>query len=719
MTRNVKATGRPDADLLQQLVFARVVWKRWWRIALPAGVLCAAIAFAAVLFCQPETYTSTAVIRIKSMAPFLAFDDTEPTGNYVATQLQIMRTRAVLSPAFERLTEESMDLLIDVDLSGTAPTDWMNRSLKAEVVARSELVQVSFTADTAELAQRALEAVLDSYLGYTRAADQRVDDRVIELLSSESSVMQENVNALRQQLLQQVEQSELVLAQEEVDRRRSKTGAIDAAYYQAEMEVFELGAKLQAEREIQKQNSGGSDLELELAIKADPEVRAMRKRIAQIDTDLSRLRRTVKNPAYLAQRAQQAEASRTELRGELETLQSQLRSEYSERIAVVQQERIGALTRDLAYKKTIRDQLYEEMNSRLSAFQGRKNKSQVDFEFKKEELIRKEDILDRVSDRIVALKTERRAPHRVDRIDPPNRPRGEKNYRNPAIAAIGFAVAPLGLAFLYERLSNRICNSQTIELSTTVPVLGETVRMPQYIEAGTQGMSKSSARHRQLASYRESVSNLVGLLRLGSTALAETGRVTAVLSAMSNEGKSSFALQFAMNLSRAGKRTIIVEGDLRAPDLGGRLGCSHSVGFADIVKGRASVADAVVRFEDQTPSGGFDVLLAGDTATLDLPLDIEAVKRMFEQLRQEYDHIVVDTSPILSTNEALVIARVVDSCVVCTMAGHSCVPHLTKALSLLQQIGAHPEGIVLNGVPQSSYYKAYGTYPLRNASESV
>ena len=72
--------------------------------------------------------------------------------------------------------------------------------------------------------------------------------------------------------------------------------------------------------------------------------------------------------------------------------------------------------------------------------------------------------------------------------------------------------------------------------------------------------------------------------------------------------------------------------------------------------------------------------------------------------------IVIDTPPILAASEALIMAKEADASLLCTMRSVSRMNQVRAAHSRLQQSGANPVGIVLNGVPTTSYYYKYGKY---------
>ena len=75
-----------------------------------------------------------------------------------------------------------------------------------------------------------------------------------------------------------------------------------------------------------------------------------------------------------------------------------------------------------------------------------------------------------------------------------------------------------------------------------------------------------------------------------------------------------------------------------------------------------------------------------------------------------YRYIVIDTPPILPASESLVLARAADVCLVCAMRDVSRIDRLRRSSERLVAAGAHPVGVVLNGVPTHEYAYHYGSY---------
>jgi succinoglycan biosynthesis transport protein ExoP len=132
--------------------------------------------------------------------------------------------------------------------------------------------------------------------------------------------------------------------------------------------------------------------------------------------------------------------------------------------------------------------------------------------------------------------------------------------------------------------------------------------------------------------------------------------VVGCASILPGEGKSTVASNFAFFLAQAGFHTLLLDWDLRKPSLTQALAPGAAVGFADVAAGRVALADALWH-DRQT---GLGVLPMGKGAlSLDV-LEDPAAAQLLAQLRQEYDHIIIDLPAMEAVSDAQIAAQHVD-----------------------------------------------------------
>ncbi len=185
-------------------------------------------------------------------------------------------------------------------------------------------------------------------------------------------------------------------------------------------------------------------------------------------------------------------------------------------------------------------------------------------------------------------------------------------------------------------------------------------------------------------------------------------QVLAITSAANNEGKTSLAVQLSVSIARAsGEKTLLIDGDLRSPDVHQVLGITRRPGLAELLAHECPIDDGAIR----SWNSRVDVLPAGKLGrSPHRLLGNGAFGELLEEFRRRYRFILIDTPPVLAASEAVILTRAADACLLCTMRDISRVEQVREAGLRLTAAGAEPVGVVLNGVPTRQYGYYYGRY---------
>ncbi len=177
-------------------------------------------------------------------------------------------------------------------------------------------------------------------------------------------------------------------------------------------------------------------------------------------------------------------------------------------------------------------------------------------------------------------------------------------------------------------------------------------------------------------------------------------RVIMISSAVGGEGKTTLATQLALSLSRAGRRTVLVDFDLRRPSFDEMFGMSLEPGVCEALRRQESVGEMV----HETAAENLAVLTAGrwDRGALSA-LSNGAAAAIFKELRADYDFIVVDTSPVLPVADARFVSQYVDSVVLSVFRDVSEAPKITAACEILAAFGVQNIEAVMTGSNDHMY----------------
>src|SRR5712671_155139 len=302
----------------------------------------------------------------------------------------------------------------------------------------------------------------------------------------------------------------------------------------------------------------------------------------------------------------------------------------------------------------------------------------------------------------------------VDSARVPNSPVEPNVPRNLGFALVLGLTSGIGLAFLLEGLDNTVRTTEQAQIISGLAPLG---MIPLGSKVAREGPTKRLA----LASSNEAV-ELVTQVRPQSqmaesyralrtslllSSLGAPPKVIMITSALPQEGKSTTSINCAVVLAQKGVRVLLIDADLRRPSIHKTLGMGPRSGLSNVLTGSTTLQQAITH---TAVLPNLDVLPAGTPPPN--PAELLASTNMRDvliELREKYDHIVVDTPPTLSVTDAVVLSPRADAIVLVIRSGHTTKQALRRSRDILMQVNAKVAGVLLNAVDLSSpdYYYYY------------
>ncbi len=185
-------------------------------------------------------------------------------------------------------------------------------------------------------------------------------------------------------------------------------------------------------------------------------------------------------------------------------------------------------------------------------------------------------------------------------------------------------------------------------------------------------------------------------------------KIVMVTSAVDQEGKTTVASQLAASLARCGRRTLIVDADIRSPSLHELFDMPSDPGLCEVLRGEIELDDSI----RPTRMPGLWLLPSGRCdAEAVQALAKDAIGTVFEGLRPEFDFIVLDTAPVLTVADSLSIGQHVDAAIVSVLKDTSQGPKVFDAVERLRGVGINVMGAVVNGETQRTHRRLIDLQP--------
>jgi len=405
-----------------------------------------------------------------------------------------------------------------------------------------------------------------------------------------------------------------------------------------------------------------------------------------------------------------------QLNNQLKEIDTQILAETRKIAGKIKGQYVAALQRESMLHDALEKQKQEE---------NKLNESAIEYSLLKRDLDTNrqlyEGLLEKLKEAGVSAGLRSNNFRIVDVARVPTAPVEPNIPRNLSFAFMLGLTSGVGLAFLLEGLDSTVRTTEQAQLISGLPPLG---MIPLGSRTAREG---ASAKRLVIASSKEAV-ELITQVRPQSQ-MAESYRalrtslllshlgappkVIMVTSALPQEGKTTTSINCAVVLAQKGIRVLLIDADLRRPSIHKTLGMGPRSGLSNVLTGSATLAQAIVR-SPILPN--LDVLPAGTPPPN--PAELLASTNMrdvLDQLRGQYDHIVVDTPPTLSVTDAVVLSPRADAIVLVIRSGHTTKQALRRARDILMQVNAKVSGVLLNAVDLSSpdyyyYYEYQGKY---------
>lgn len=619
---------------------------------------------------------------------------TEDVQNFLGTQTKLLQSSTLRDQALARLKLMTNHSIIPKGKDGQpVPVD-----IRVSGNAKSSVFEIQASGSNPRFTQLYLDALMAAYLDYKRNIRQVISGDTLASISGQVQRWERDLKTQQDALTAFQRTNNLAVLQEE--------GSIAGGYLaklKTQLSDLQLQARLLSAMQsnrlasaVGNTNSTAMWTDATAGLNDRPNNGATDRQAAFRELELLKIQR-----ARLSKNLRPQHPKIVKLDAEItreEKLLDIFRRQSREELAAAQQAnqlKIANVTASIEEWKT----KVAEANRRIA---------------EADQLKRNVERVKNVYDRLVALVQNVGISRNIDQenlaILEPASP-AKRSYTSEksglALAVVGGLGLGLGIVFLIEVRDDRF--TSVIEVNSR---LGDAVvgMLPEVSRNETGSLSLLAAddtRHLYAESYRNLRSALLFL-----TAEGQPPKVLLVSSAMPHEGKSTVAANLARTLALSGSRVLLVDGDLRKGQLDRLLHLHSEPGLAELLHQTCTPEEVIQT--DSIP--GFAFVSHGKCSGHpgDLLLG-SGLDQILARWRQEYDYVVIDSTPLFAADDASSLAPKADGTLLVVRRQHSSARAVNEALESLARRQARILGVVFNGADASArsyyYYKYSDYYP--------
>jgi polysaccharide biosynthesis transport protein len=666
------------------------------------------ILFLAALFYtlkQTKLYTAAASIEILPREAVVMqvqeVRDSDLRGpEDLATQVKIMESGAIVQRVVARLTPEETRSLMAPYLDGgnddpISPGEVLALNRKVVPMRQTRLLQMVYTHPEPEMAAKMANYFVEEFMQYNTRW--RVDEslKAVEELKIRADQQARKVQELGNNLQAYRERHSMVSLDQRKDIVTEKLKMVNMAATQAESRLREAEQRLKQIEECRASQGNLAELSF---IGSQSGVQVLVQRVAAQKISVAEL-----GQRYLPKYPSMQEALKS-----LAQAEDELAKAVESAATTIRNEHESARS---AYEQAKADLKNQEMEDlKLGRFS-------VDYGTLQNELTVNEQLLATIVSRMretsMSASIESQNARIVDRASRPQKHSSPNLTTNLLIGAfaglaLGMIVA-LGVAFLDDKLKN------TFQVETVVglPLIGIVPSLPKMksseraqIVLGNANPSVSEA-FRSLHSSLRLKSEIARdrAIGLGEKHVNDRSKVILVTSTIPGEGKSFVTSNLALTYAQGGERTIIVDCDLRRPNVHHSFEIANEKGVSDYCSQNLTLESVVV----QNVRPNLDVLTAGTKPSIPtLVLGHRNFDKLIRELRQRYDRVFIDTPPLAPVSDALIVMPHVDGSIFTLRFNHVRAVAAKVCARRLLETRVPCFGAVFNGLdsPVGDYYYA-------------
>jgi succinoglycan biosynthesis transport protein ExoP len=657
-------------------------------------------------------YESTATVDVDLMAPsgVIGQGSSAPTISedpevYLTTQSRLIKSDAVLRPVAEQFH------LLGGNPQGTDPNSTSTQAavvapvylegLQVSRPANTYLLLISYRSSDPKLAADVANAIANSYLA--QSYGQRIRSS-----ANLSSFMGNQLDELKAKM----ERSSQALAQYEkgmgVVNPEAKTDILTARLMQLNTEYTAAQAERVSKEAARNSLKSGSLEAAEVSSQGEA-LRSLAESLNQAKLRMVNVEATYgsRHPEYRKAASEVAEVQKQfdDMRG---SISNRVEADYRRSL-----DREQMLQKAVAETKSE----WDTINSRSFQYTQLKQEADADRSLYNE-------LITKINEAGINASFKNNNVRIADLARPSQTPVYPNTSRNVLEALFLSTLLAIGAVLVLDLLDTTLRSPEEArrilgtEIIGTLPMdsLAAQRIKPSLVDTGdsvaagrssviSDAGAKQSNRYRSIADFDEAIRTIRNTILLSDF----EHRLSSIMitSATPSEGKTTAAVQLAIANAARGKKTLLVDADLRRPSVHPRFGLLPRVGLSSVLNGELPWQEAVLEIES-VPL--LTLLPSGPGSHRAADLIGHQLSELLDEFEKEFDLVILDSPPCLAFAECLQMATAADGVLIITKAGVTKRGAVMRVLTTLGRVRANVLGVVLNQMKSDTTSDGYGYY---------
>lgn len=614
----------------------------WWLIVTFFIIFSGSLLYT---FNKTKVYTAVSTVRLLRDDPSAMGVSVELAQNQIMsaedlnTQISVLNSGRIIQAVERRMSDEQRKAFLlpyegVFSFSGPlTPAEILGKYRKIIPQRMSLMVNVAYIHPDPQIAADVANLFAEAFIDYNLDENIAASMNAVEGLKNKADQYKERVEDIELKLAEYREKHNAVSLDSQENIAREQLGTLNAIELQAKNLYDQIDTKWNLIETYKRDNRKLWELSF---IAEEPRVSGLLDGISLIRIEISSLgmRYREKHPLMI-QLLQKLQESEFELEQAVTDAVNKIYATYiesktnfelaSQRLAEKEQELISLSKTRVEYNTLLRDfeveeSLFLNINSRMT-----QEKAQVSL---------------KEANALI-----------VDKALAPLHHSSPNIIINLLVGMVGGLGLGSGLIFLVAFLDDRIKSAFDIEGTIGLPLLGVVPRIKR-LDSSTKAQAVAANVDRHVTETFRSINSSLNI-----SDESKKAKIILTTSTVPSEGKSFVSSNLALTFANHGERTLLLDGDLRLPNVASSLKLDNSKGLLDHIQDGASLDDLIIR--EVFPN--FDVLPTGGKSKNPSQVLVSTqFEAMLAELRGRYDRIVIDTAPLAAVSDALNVLPFVD-----------------------------------------------------------